>query len=245
MSYGDGGFYFLQPVNNGYGAILEGKKYGQYQTYYQKGAPGSIKERKDDLAELKKHLKKYKALLKGLKKSITHQKMKIKQYTAMDASGTAHAKQLKSHRKALALLQGKLKGLRSAIRKMQKNLEIAKKREVKATTVRSLPFSALGPGWIPDEFKPSRPSQHIAPVEMPSYQPGDEGAPETLKEIWAEEALVTEGDPALDIPPADEIISDAPIAPAVPESFYDRNRDMIMMGTAGLGVVALIMLLKK
>jgi hypothetical protein len=89
MSYGDGGFYFLQPVSQpagaygslgSYGSVKGGKRHGRYQVLYQnKPYPETLEDYKIDVEKLRlsiAHLKaeraKVRAQIKKLRKDVSY-----------------------------------------------------------------------------------------------------------------------------------------------------------------------------
>lgn len=254
MAYGDGGFYFLQPVNNGYGAIsfnpgygkiVDDKKFGKYQTYRSEGPFFSADSKSAEVKELNARLRDLVTRKVKMAKAVKASKKKLKQYAQMDTSGmgTAHAKQVKKIRKQLELRQAMLADLKKATKRMVRSVERAKKKAVrKAQIQRPLP----GP-----QFK--------APA-MPSFQRGDESAPAKVQEIWEEEAVVEDSfvsDDLLDIVAEvehgylpsgskvpDHLVASDPVIPE-PPGFYEENKQLITVAAAAIGVGALVWMLRK
>ena len=245
MAYGDGGFYFLQPVNNGYGAIdftpnpygaiEESKRFGAYRTYFQPSNPvPTPREHRADLQYLKAHLTKLRGYSKTLKKNTKATRNRIKQLTGLTAAGMGSAtrKELDKARARLETQEVRRRHLDKAVKRMKKSISVAQGRSANMPTYKKPIFQA---SMKSDSYVP--PDRKFAPVDMPSYQVGDENAPDTLQEMWDAPGTLNV------VPPSEDIISDG--QPVVAETFYQKNKSMIMMGAAGLGAVAVIMMLRK
>ncbi len=233
MAYGDGGFYFLQPVNNGYGAldftpnpygaVERGKNFGPYRTYFQPSGVG-VAEKTADIQKLKAHL----AKLRKFSATVSRNIQKTKSELAV--ASVFKKRKLKA---TLTKQELRLQQVRKAVARMQFNLKTAQGRNaVGGAYKKSIQAQFKDPGFTP--------------VEMPSYQVGDENAPDAVKGIWAGEAAFEANLPvsgSFEAIPPEDIISDGP--PVVAETFYQQHKNMIMMGAAGARVLGLVMLLRK
>jgi hypothetical protein len=231
MAYGDGGFYFLQPVNNGYGAIdftpssygatTKDKKYGKYNTYHQWRDPRSRDEQTADLQTLGAHLVKLSKKLRALKRSIVETKQKINR--APGLSGISERAKLTA---ALKKQNWALANLKRAVSRMQSNIEKAKEQAAnQGETARAKAEGAFQVSSA-DEQLPF--ADFTALVASPAS---------------ADDEYIV-GSVAGDIPSEGEILSDVLLAP-VEETFYQQHKTPIMLAAGGIGVVAIVMLLRK
>ena len=231
MAYGDGGFYFLQPVNNGYGAIdftpssygatTKDKKYGKYNTYHQWRDPRSRDEQTADLQTLGAHLVKLSKKLKALKRSIVETKQKINRASGL--SGVSERAKLTA---ALKKQNWALANLKRAVSRMQSNIEKAKEQAANQGETARAKAGAFQVSSA-DEQLPF--ADFTALVASPASAEDDGYIVDSV---------------AGDIPPEGEILSDVLLAP-VEETFYQQHKSTIMLAAGGIGVVAVVMLLRK
>jgi hypothetical protein len=242
MSYGDGGFWFLQPVNNGYGAldyagspygkVVKGRKIGRYTMLRQARAVSTSGQKKKDAATLR-------AFLDKLKKEATRADVAVSRANkALAAAQKVQAKAMRTRRlrkyKAATADVAKASERVSkaaawsqtadrAVTQMKRNLSTARERELLKRP------RAVGPvqnGWDIETgagagFEPVQPDP-----EFDEWT--DEG------EDWAPPGSVA----------PDHLTFDEPLAlPA--ESFLEQYRTPIYWVAGGAALYAVAKILRR
>ena len=244
MSYGDGGFFFLQPVNNGYGAldfqpnpygrIVDDKKFGRYATLRQRGQVRSEAKKAADIAQMEAHVQQLKA-----KSAATT--------AAVKASRKAWSRALKKKKGTKKAENAYMKAmqrqlmLRRALSRMAANIRVAKARGIRvgdvSVAVNGYPngngngaVNGNGNGDIFDE-------DVIDYSDDATYEPAHETADESFDE--------DEIDPLED--EADLLVDETgtPVVVEETESFYQRNRTAVMLVAGGLGLYALLSIARR
>lgn len=260
MSYGDGGFYFLQPVNNGYGAVsfdpgygklVDGRKIGRYTMRYQKDAPTSVAEHKADIEALAEFLAK---LGRDLTRSEQAQvNLTMKKNAAMLKGQYAKAKKLAAAIQKNAKWQRTIKKAQAQI---HRNLQKARSRQPAKKATRR---QGVGPRGQVD-FVPSTPEPTLVPKRIPDFKPvpmptgeppddyddyddyDDEGYENGANGLDLDADGSEFLPPGSVLPPGAE--TGTPVAREA-ESFYEKNRLAILLGAGGVGLWALVRIMRK
>lgn len=242
MSYGDGGFYFLQPVSQpagaygNLGAIGKGKKFGPYQVLYQKKPyPKTYAGYKKDVEELRvavAHLRlaraEARAKIKSLRKEKSARGLHVMQHGMRQNIGI----QLN-----IAQYQAKLSKIAKAMPLALKRYANAKKRMDAKYGKQVL----LGRAAIPPHMR----------VYLRSLKKKQDSAEDYVEQSLIEEEEVGVTDLPEDETMIDEVVDeaemrDAGIGPAgdMAPSLFEEHKNLIYLGGAGVAAFALYKMMK-
>jgi len=239
MSYGDGGFYFLQPVNNGYGAIAlqsnpygdlkEGKKFGRYQMLYQPKGNYSVAQKGADLKKLKALRSR---LLKDNKKAKKWMRLLSTDRYTIQGKKVVSAKNPGLYRKKIAkdkkFAQNWLRNIELALGRVNRNIKVVEARTGKAKPgiLKKAPRIRT-----PEELRLRTPGVE-AMVEaqgMEEFVPsGDEFMEEAVHADLSPEAAAMRI--AEDMPSDLELQAEAMGIPEMEPGFIEKHRTLLMVG---------------
>ncbi len=240
MSYGDGGFYFLQPVNNGYGAI--GANYGRSAEVMQHpdfalnanasnvaGSSNGVPDGAEQLGpapltpaqqDRMKLLMKLDEMYMVLFKMRQEEKALTAMISALPADPEiqeARGVQLKN----LSKVRGKILSIITELRAMHYKLgEVAKAEQLGFPTFAEFP---------PQTFSTAIPG--------PDFSPAEE-----FDEELADEMVEDMEDQSLIYPPMEGELPSPP-AQSVP-TFYEENEKTIMLVAGVVGAYALLRMMR-
>ena len=244
MSYGDGGFYFLQPVNNGYGAI--GASYGQSSepmqhpdftrsrnqsqaVVYSRGMPNGMPDGAEQLGpapltpaqqDRMKLLMKLDEMYMVLFKMRQEEKALTAMISALPADPAiqeARGAQLKN----LSKVRGKILSIITELRAMHYKLgEVAKAEQLGFPTFAEFP---------PQTFSTNIPEPGFSPAE--SFD--EDLADEMMDDAMEEELMYPDMGPELAPPPGQPS-----------PGFYEENEKTIMLVAGVVGAYALLRMMK-
>ena len=203
MSYGDGGFWFLQPVNNGYGAlddagsaygkVVKGRKIGRYTMLRQARAVSNAGQKKKDLAKLLAFLGKLKkdakradvAVSRANKALATAQKVqeKARRTGRLRKYNEAKADAAKANER-VSKAEVWSQTADRAVKQMKRNLSTARERELlKRPRVRSA--GPMQNGWDIETgagagFEPVQPDPEFDEWDGEDWAPPGSVAPDHL-----------------------------------------------------------------
>ena len=241
MSYGDGGFYFLQPVSKpagaygslgSYGSVKEGKRHGRYKVLYQnKPYPETLEGYKIDVEKLRlvvAHLKtqraKVRAKIKKLRKDISS--------SLSIGMGVGTAK-----------LQTQLLKKMAQLAHIKKALPIAMKNHVNARKRQGQKLRSQG--------KLSRPKMMKLRLDSPVFKAQLDRlqAEKSLAEEFVEDAQMQEAESDIiglqeDEPMVDEQV-DLVSGPTVGPSFLEEYQTPLLIAGGGIAAFLLYKKMKK
>ena len=238
MSYGDGGFYFLQPVSQpagaygSLGAIGKGKKFGSYQVLYQKkpypktraGYKKDVEELRVAVAHLKLARAEARAKIKALRKQKSARGLHVMQHGF---------RQNMAVQATIGQYQAKLKNIANAMPLALKRYANAKKR-MDDKYSRMLRGSRVLLGKAPL----STPVQKY----LQSVKEKQNAAEDYVEQSLIEEEQVGVTDLPEDETMIDEIVVEDGVSMA--PSLFEEHKNLIYLGGAGVAAFALYKMMK-
>lgn len=231
MAYGDGGFYFLQPVSQpagaygaigSYGALSKGRKIEGHQLKYQSKLPETLEDHENDVAKLL-------VVVEKLRASRAKTRKKIKGLRRALARGAfmVTAMRLPLMRQLSQQLK-KLKRLNEALKIALKNYNKAKKKleDRRPKAVRFKPLPLLPNKALLEALKRAKAEKDAAEADLEAED--------------AEQAEMDAEPYPEDEPMVDEIVVEESMAP----SMFEEHKNLIYLGGAAVGAFALYKLLK-
>jgi hypothetical protein len=247
MSYGDGGFFFLQPVNNGYGAldfqpnpygrIVDDKKFGRYATLRQRGQVRSEDKKAADIAQMEAHVQQLQA---------NTARITAKVKASRKAWSKAKKKDRKKAKAAYMRAMQKQLMLRRALSRMAANIRVAKARGVQLVGGQLVGGQLVGGPLVGGPLVGGNGEvgdEHVLdPSDDATYAPAHEYPEDEYPE---DEFDVDEVDPLED--DVDLLLDETgtPVVVEDTESFYQRNRTTVMLVAGGLGIYALLSIARR
>lgn len=235
MSYGDGGFYFLQPVSQpagaygSLGAIGKGKKFGSYQVLYQKkpypktraGYKKDVEELRVAVAHLKLARAEARAKIKALRKQKSARGLHVMQHGF---------RQNMALQATIGLYQAKLKNIANAMPLALKRYANAKKRMDDKYSLGSRVL--LGKAPIPPQMQ----------EYLQSLKEKQNAAEDYVEQSLIEEEQVGVTDLPEDETMIDEIVVEDGVSMA--PSLFEEHKNLIYLGGAGVAAFALYKMVK-
>ena len=267
-NYGDGGFWFTQPVNNGYGEI--GLDYdfsghfgetsiaGKYTSGSRSYAYWDGTDCKDAvfLAKKLKKLKAARTKLKGKKKAaekrLTAERMKI----------FSSSKAILKHKKAVRVYRKAIFALAKAIRAQNEHVKAAKalcavktKKKKSRSRVRVEEIQGVSPEFVTEATGMPAPDCPDGMMYIDGdCRPFETGPHYTERQFGPFEDSDLDMDLDMDEDDAgsaieaaadDEIAEMDSVVPAGIAEWYEENKTLVMLGAAGVGGFLLIRMLRK
>ena len=256
MSYGDGGFYFLQPVNNGYGAIAlqtnpygsikEGKKVGRYRMLYQPKGSYTAAEKNADMKKMKDLRKRlYSDKKKAANRLTAHMKTEAhlpraaSTFSAGDgvtqAEATAARQEWINKKNRLTTW---IKHIEAALAAMNRNIKaatgrptVAAKSAYKGGIKKKTPRSREGRTWAPSG--PVDP-EYVSVLDAAGaeFTPSGEVDYETQALMASDEAAMRA---VVEMPSDLDIQAESMGIPDMEPGFFEKYRTLLLVGALGVG----------
>tara|TARA_R110002060_G_scaffold6084_4_gene9286 strand:+ start:6514 stop:7209 length:696 start_codon:yes stop_codon:yes gene_type:complete len=231
MSYGDGGFYFLQPVSQpagaygNLGAIGKGKKFGSYRVLYQK--------------------KPYPKTYAGYKKDVEELRVAVAQLRVARAQARAKIKSLrKTHKYQIGIAAGFMGRnilvgqYQAKLNSIAKAMPLALKRYANAKKRMDAKYGKqvlLGKAQIPPHLR----------MVLKSLKEKQDSADDYVEQSLIEEEQVGVTDLPEDETMIDEIVVEDDLdGVSMAPSLFEEHKNLIYLGGAGVAAFALYKMMK-
>ncbi len=234
MAYGDGGFYFLQPVSQpagaygaigSYGALSKGRKIAGHQLKYQSYEPKTLEDHENEVAKLLVIVEKIRTSRAKTRKKIKGLRRALRTHGGfmVSAMRLPLMKQLSHQLKRLKLLNEALKIALKNYNKAKKKLEDRRPKAVRFKPLPLLPNKALL-----EALKRAKAEKEAAEADLEAED--------------AEEAEMDAEPYPEDEPMVDEVVVEEEMTMA--PSMFEEHKNLIYLGGAAVGAFALYKLLK-